>query len=225
MRIYQEIIKPDHLCFDIGANIGNKSNLMLSLGANVIAFEPQTQCYDNLISRFYGVQNISIEKVALSDYKGVSNIFISNAHTISSMSSEFIEEVKKSRFASYNWNGQEEVDTDMLDNMIAKYGVPNFIKIDVEGYEYEVLKGLSNPDSVNLISIEFTPELKHNTKKCMDYLVSIGCELEFNYSDGESGVFTYDNWLDFDSMWNILSKDESRYTFGDVYIKNKNYNL
>mgnify|MGYP001374673666 CR=1 FL=1 len=225
MRIYEQIIKPGYLCFDIGANMGNKSQLMLSLGSKVIAFEPQTQCYDNLVSRFHNDDNIIIEKIALSNYRGESSIFISNAHTISSMSTEFIGEVKKSRFASYNWNEQEPVNTDMLDNMISKYGVPNFIKIDVEGYEYEVLTGLSDPDSVNLVSIEFTPELKHNTKKCMDYLISIGCDLEFNYSDGETGVFTYENWLDYDSMWDILSKDESRYTFGDVYIKNKNYSL
>ncbi len=47
-RFYSELIKKNDLCFDIGANIGSKSKLFIKTGAKVIAFEPQSSCFEVL---------------------------------------------------------------------------------------------------------------------------------------------------------------------------------
>ena len=41
LNFYSELIKKDDLCFDIGANYGNRSEVFIKLGAKVVAFEPQ----------------------------------------------------------------------------------------------------------------------------------------------------------------------------------------
>jgi hypothetical protein len=66
-----------------------------------------------------------------------------------------------------------------LDKLIEQFGIPSFIKIDVEGFEYEVIKGLSKP--VKALSLEFTPEIIESTYKCINYLQQLG-KINLNYS-------------------------------------------
>jgi hypothetical protein len=66
-----------------------------------------------------------------------------------------------------------------LDRLIEQYGTPSFIKIDVEGFEYQVVKGLTQP--VKTLSLEFTPEFIESTFKCIDHLQRLG-NIRLNYS-------------------------------------------
>ena len=82
--------------------------------------------------------------IGLGANPSVVELKISDAHVLSSMSNRWIESTTQSgRFSSYNWNKSIDVKVDTLDNMFTKFGVPRFVKIDVEGYELEVLQGLS----------------------------------------------------------------------------------
>ena len=73
---------------------------------------------------------------------------------ISSLSSDWVRAVQKTgRFSEYKWNRKQTVFIDTLDSLIAQYGVPAFMKIDVEGFEDQVVSGLSIP--VGAISMEF----------------------------------------------------------------------
>src|SRR5262245_14614026 len=49
--LYRPFIHPGDLCFDIGANYGFKTEVFLSLGARVVAFEPQPDCCQELKAR------------------------------------------------------------------------------------------------------------------------------------------------------------------------------
>jgi hypothetical protein len=130
------------------------------------------------------------------------------------MSRDFISSGLKDRFKFNKWNIEKTVATDTLDNMILKYGKPNFIKIDVEGYELEVLKGLTQ--KIDFISIEFTPELCQKTLDCLDYL---GGSL-YNYGSQEDDTFWFDEWITKDEMIKFLKDiDDYKIEFGDVYIK------
>ncbi len=140
---YSSFIKKGEFCFDVGANIGNRIEPLLQIGARVLAVEPQKRCYDYLSSK-YANRIILITK-GLSDTEGVKNFYISSESAISSFSEEWINTVRAGRFKQFDWNRVVETEMTTLDRLIKEHGVPVFIKIDVEGYELEVLKGLSTP--------------------------------------------------------------------------------
>jgi hypothetical protein len=135
------------------------------------------------------------------------------------MSQKFIEESKKERFQGYNWNNQRKVQTDTLNNMIEKYGTPKFIKIDIEGFELNALKGLTKP--INFISVEFNPELCENTIECIEYIDSLndGNTL-FNYGYRNDEDFKYNEWISKEIIIEYLkSINDFKFEFGDVYCK------
>jgi FkbM family methyltransferase len=217
MNIYSEILNLNDLCFDIGANKGSKTLEMLQFNARVVCVEPQKIPFNDLKTKLFNNSNVFLLNKALSSISGTSEIFISYANTLSTMSSEFINTTSKLRFRGITWDTKEVVETTTLDILIKEYGTPKFCKIDVEGYEVEVLKGLTSP--IPFISIEFTPELKHKTFECMEYMTKVS-DYVFNYSEGESLKFSFDNWLTKEDMICFLSKNNDFVSsFGDVYMK------
>jgi hypothetical protein len=107
-----------------------------------------------------------------------------------------------------------------IDNLIEKFGNPAFIKIDVEGYELEVLKGLSK--ETNLISFEYTvPEQTKKTIECINLFKLINKTIECNYSLGESMEFQLENWISDSDMINLIQSKNFPTTVGDIYIKRK----
>lgn len=217
MNIFQQIINKNDLCFDIGANNGAKTESFLALGARVICVEPQDNCVRMLKYKYEKNSNVVIIDKALSSSNGEKKIFIPAASTLSSMSEEFIKKTKQTRFSEYDWSKEVVCKTTTLDDLIVSYGIPKFCKIDVEGYELEVLKGLTN--KIPYISIEFTPELKHLTFECIELLSKLS-DCKFNYSEGESSKFSFDKWVTKEEMINFLSTNNDFVkSFGDVYIK------
>lgn len=219
MKIFQSLINKGDLVFDVGANNGDKSNILLQLGARVVAFEPQPNCVKYCSSRFNGNDNFIINNIGLDATKGKTILYEANANTLSSMSEDFINVVKKERFINYSWDKKISVKVDTLDNMILKYGKPKFIKIDVEGYELNVLKGLST--IVHVVSIEFTPELISKSLACIKHLENLNKDLVFNYGYREDENFKYDNWISKSEILKYLkSVNDYIFEFGDIYIKN-----
>ena len=207
-----DIIKHGNLVFDVGANIGNKSKEYIAHGARVVTFEPQEKCAD-ICAQIHG---IILERIALDEKKGENTIYEASAHTLSSMSDNFIETVKKGRFMKYLWGKGMKVKTDTLDNMIEKYGMLSYIKIDVEGYELNVLKGLTKPPKY--ISIEFTPELLSKSLECIDYLEKLGMK-EYNYGYMEEKNFKFE-WMNKEKIIEYLSSvKDYKIEFGDIYAR------
>lgn len=215
--MYSEFIKPKFLCFDIGANIGNRTKVFLKLGARVIAVEPQNKCM-KILKKHYGKnEQVALVQKALGEKESVQEMMIGSEHTLSSLSKKWVESVKNSgRFSEFSWDEKQEVELTTLDYLIRTYGLPDFIKIDVEGYEYEVLKGLTGP--VKLLSLEFTPEYVDSTISCIKYLSGIG-NLQLNWSKNESMQMELENWIDQDKMIELLDSFRNECFFGDVYAR------
>jgi FkbM family methyltransferase len=214
---YGQFISMNEVYFDIGANFGNRIEPILELGAKIIAVEPQKACQDSLRAK-YGTR-ITIVGKALDKEEGVQPIYVSNASTLTTLSKEFIAKTQESgRFSEYRWDRTEEVATTTLDRMIEEHGAPRFIKIDVEGYEYNVLQGLTQ--KVAYLSIEYAvPEMTENSLKCINYLTTIG-EIRLNYSVGETMKLELKEWLTRDEMASLIKTKEFQSTgFGDIYIK------
>lgn len=216
---YAQFVAANDLCFDVGANIGNRIGPLLELGARVVAVEPQKECYEVLNENFGN--RIEIVKKGLSGKEGKEDFYISDVNVVSSFSPEFIKAMKGGRFRKFKWKEKIEVEMTTLDVLINRFGSPRFIKIDVEGYELEVLKGLSNP--VAMISFEYTvPELLDNVVKCIEQIEKTGAVHEYNYSVGESMDFELNTWLSIEKMKNHISeKGFSETLFGDVYCRVK----
>jgi hypothetical protein len=108
--------------------------------------------------------------------------------------------------------------------LIKKFGVPHFIKIDVEGFELNVLKGLNHP--VKYLSFEYTvPECKQQIYECISVLTSKSQDnsVEFNYSIGESMEWALARWLSTDEMVALVQSTEFDNTgFGDIYVRQAN---
>ena len=218
LEFYSRFVSPGALCFDVGANTGNRTKILLKLQARVVAVEPQSRCVRILRARYGHNRQFTLVEKALGDTEGEAEMMISDADTISSLSAGWIEAVKQTRrFAGHDWSTKQIVPVTTLDKLISRYGAPDFIKVDVEGYEYEVMKGLSCP--VKMISLEFTPEFIDSTFKCIDHLQKIG-DISLNYSVGESMTFSLSEWVEPKAMVEILSgfRDDHVF-FGDVYVR------
>jgi FkbM family methyltransferase len=224
LKFYSRFIKRDCLCFDIGANLGSRTDTMLKLGARVVAVEPQDSCMEKLEKKYKGNNRVSLVKKAIGKENGKEKLLVSDAHTISSMSRDWINSLKASDMffvssSAFEWQESIDVQVITLDQLISEYGIPDFCKIDVEGYEYNVLSGLSRP--ISMISFEFTPtnefiQLAINT---VEHLASIG-RVEFNYTLGESVTFDLENWVKPEEMSDLISSlPQKTSVCGDIYAR------
>src|SRR5213594_1452970 len=143
-RLWSQFVRPGDLCFDVGANVGERVKILRRLQARVVAVEPQPECV-RILRRTYEAEScVTIVVKALGERDGTADMAISDAWTLSSLSSEWIAAVKDSgRFADHTWDKKISVPVKTLDRLIEEYGPPGFIKIDVEGYEAQVVRGLS----------------------------------------------------------------------------------
>lgn len=216
MHFYNMFIGKDDLCFDIGANYGNRTEVFLSLGAKVIAFEPQPHVVEFLKKKFGN--SIIIEQLALGAKEGFAQMYLSDSSTISSMSKQWIDTVKKTRFQNSNWNEKIDVNVSTLDIMLEKYGIPNFCKIDVEGFELQVLKGLNTP--IQLLSFEFAvPEFTAKAIDCLEYMNKLGV-YECNYSHGESMKLGLQKWISIAELTELIQLLPSQsIDGGDIYLR------
>lgn len=195
MSVYGQILSGHKgcTCFDIGAYCLEKSKEMLSSGAGkVIAVEPQAS-----LLKLQSTDSIIVVEKAVGDAEGKVEFSICRqAYTVSTMA----EHWKTGRFQQFDWSRKLEVDVTTLDNLIAEYGLPYFCKIDVEGYEQNVLQGLSV--AIPCISFEFTAEFIENAYQCIHLLEKLG-----NYHFAMT-VMT-NNPRDFDVDWTSSDKLES----------------
>jgi len=224
LRFYSRFIKKDDLCFDIGANYGMRTEIFLKLGARVVAVEPQDDCMRKLQKKYGNNKRVILVKKAISDKQGKEDLMISDSHTLSSMSKEWMDSIKSSDMffvstRAFSWQKSVKVQVTTLNQLIKEYGKPVFCKIDVEGYEHKVLKGLSEP--IRVVSFEFTPtqEFVLSAIDTVEHLALIG-EVKFNYSFGESISLILDEWVGPDEISNILlNLPEKAHISGDIYAR------
>lgn len=199
------------LVFDIGANIGAKAAAMRDKGARVVCFEPQPACAEELRKRFSGDPDVQVVQTALGAARGKARMSLCPAApTVSTMS----ETWKTGRFRDMVWNEEIEVPVETLDWAISQYGMPDYCKIDVEGFEYDVLQGLST--ALPLLSFEFTKEFTDRAADCLHVLEQCGFHL-FNVSYGETGRFRFDQWLDGTALLDSIAQVRSPLAWGDIY--------
>jgi FkbM family methyltransferase len=213
-KFFQNLLKSEKsVVFDIGANIGDKSAIFRKYAQKVVAVEPDAGGYSKLVSRFFHARKVLVVNAAVGSKPGNETFYVntpgSPANTLSSKWKNILEVESSNRWKrSTPFLTSYPVKVITLDNMIAQYGRPYFIKIDVEGYEYEALKGLSS--AVAVISIEANlPEFRAETQACIDRINSIS-PATFNIIDDNFQFFWKENQgMDATLQW--LEKTDLKY--------------
>lgn len=216
--LYANFIAPGDLCFDVGAHVGNRLLAWRRIGARVVAFEPQPLCMKYLRRRFGKDSDVYLEECALGAAEEKVDLLISS-HTpsVTTLSREWIAAVQQAdSFAHVRWDATASVPQTTLDAQIARYGEPAFCKIDVEGYELEVLAGLSRP--LKALSFEYIGAARSAAVSCLDRLAELG-EYRYNWSPGEAQRLQEREWLDFASMRTCLEALTPADGSGDVYAR------
>ena len=209
-----KLLNSGDLFFDIGAHLGEKSKKFLDKNLKIVMLEPLPQCVKQLRENFKNINNVQILEKAVGRTVGNMKLEVnSKIPTISTMAKHW----KNGRFSNQEWDQKISVEVTTLDRLIKIYGLPNYIKIDVEGFELDVILGLSQ--KAGIISFEFTYEFLDQSIKCLNHLEKIGYN-EFNFSIGESRKF-YTEWSNTENLISKLKNESknNKLLWGDVYCK------
>ena len=219
LKFYSEFVRTGDLVFDVGSNVGDRIDVFLKLGAKIVAIEPQEYCVNILRHRFG--EKVVIVNSGLCEEESEREIHISSAlPLVSSFSEEWISKVKDTKLKGYEWDKTAKIRMTTLDNLIKKHGLPRFIKIDVEGYELEVLKGLNS--TVDTISFEYTyPEYRNRAVECLNRISQINSKLACNFSIDEDMEFALPSWVGIPEMISIVNESDQLGRgkgAGDIYV-------
>lgn len=220
MASYRSFVRFGELVFDIGANRGEKISIFRLLGAKVLAVEPLAAFGDEwvpeLFWRFGDDKDVIIVPVAIGATNGKAPIWIQkNLPEMSSMNRTWMEESAHARFYGEDVLVQDEVRTMTLDGLISVYGWPQFIKVDVEGSENEVVKTLKMP--VAGLNMEYHQDWIPGA--AMQHMDSLG-HYEWNYTLNNAGQFTAPEWMPRDPLIRYMDKHLDKAgpgSWGDIY--------
>lgn len=174
-KFVSRIVKPGDLVFDVGANRGQSSRCYISLGARSIAFEPQHNLHNDIRECCGFSKQLSIDSSALGAKTENRKMFMTEYDQLASLRND--------------WEGRRIGETTIsvstLDAKITEYGKPRYCKIDVEGWEFEVVSGLSQ--AIDIISFEYHlyEDETARVKKVLSRLAELGdywCNIRENSS-------------------------------------------
>ncbi len=213
-KLLQEF-QPGDLIFDIGANVGDKTDVFLRLGARVVVVEPDETCQKIISEKFlklrFSPKPVVIIGKAVSDEVTTKTMWVDGPKSaLNTLSDKWVTALKgeQKRFdtavSSQEFGVQKKVETVTLGQLIATHGMPFFVKIDVEGYEHIALKGLTRP--VPYLSFEVNlPEFRPEAADCVHLLEKIEPRGQFNYAaDCHAGLSLHD-WLKAPELLEILA--------------------
>ena len=217
-RLYAGFVGRGDLVFDIGAHVGNRVRAFASLGCRVVAVEPQPDFAAVLRTLFGRSAEIAIIPAAAGARSGRASLSISErTPTVTTLAPAWRDaRARDPDFARVRWNRRIEVEMTTIDQLIARFGVPVFIKIDVEGAEPDVLAGLTQ--AVPAMSFEYLPRALDHVQLCLARLAGLG-RYRFNWSVGESSRLAESAWLDQQELLARLRTPEAQRRPGDVYVR------
>jgi FkbM family methyltransferase len=215
-RLHGVLVRRGDLVFDVGAHVGDRVASFRRLGARVVAVEPQPALV-KVLKLLYGRRSdVAIEAVAVGRSVGTTRLMINADNpTVSTASPEFVTAARGAPgWEAQRWTRSVSVPVTTLDALVGKHGAPAFIKIDVEGFEEEALRGLSR--AVKAVSFEFTIIQRDVALACIERCIALGYT-RFNAALGESQTFVKGEWVGSDEIAQWLAGLPQAANSGDIY--------
>jgi FkbM family methyltransferase len=222
---YRQFVPDKALVFDVGANVGLYTEIFLSLGARVIAIEPNPACAETL-EKIRPRNRVVVERVAVGSKESELPLFLcDDSSTHSTLSREWIGVAKDlPRLAEKTWGRSINVHMTTLSKLMEKHGCPSFLKIDVEGFEVEALKGFSVLPP--FLSFEFISEMMDSTLQCIELLRGRP-NVEFNVLINQPRLryqefkFILKDWVSSDAIINELHAQgvKQAATYGEIFVR------
>jgi FkbM family methyltransferase len=217
-RLYGAFVRPGDLVLDVGAHVGDRIGAFRRLGARVVAVEPQPALIKTLKLIHGRDRAVAIEPAAVGRNTGMIELKLNiDNPTVSTASEAFL----RAADGAVGWEGQAwtktiRVPVTTLDALIARHGMPAFIKIDVEGFEAEALIGLTRPPPA--LSFEFTTIQRDVAVACLERCAALGYG-RFNAMLGESHVLVHAEWVSAEAIASWLDALPQSANSGDVYAR------
>jgi FkbM family methyltransferase len=179
----KKLLKKGEIVVDIGANIGYYALLGAKLvgeEGKVFAIEPVVENIEilkkNILLNNYS--NIEVFKLAIGDKNQEGEIYLSEYSNLASL-------IDRKKFETGEKIKKEKVKIVTLDKFLEDKPLPDLVRMDVEGYEYEVIKGMENllktKKSFKIfaeIHLDNSPESKERIFEILDILAHYGFKLK-----------------------------------------------
>ena len=214
--LYGRFLKTGDLAFDIGSHVGDRISSFRRLGARVVALEPQPGP-SRVLRLIHGRDpDVTLWQTACGAETGELSFRINSANpTVSTASTEFIGAAAGAvGWEGQTWDHEVTVPVTTLDALVARFGVPALVKIDVEGFEAEVLRGLST--RLPAISFEFTTIQRAVAFDCLAILSRLG-PYRFDLALGETQEFVFGEPRDGEAMAKHVAGLPHEANSGDIY--------
>jgi FkbM family methyltransferase len=180
------------LVFDIGANVGLWTDVLRSAGCRIIAVEPQADCAAQLDSRYAGDAGVTVVAAAVAESEGELDLYLGGSTEHATTSRHWMNDmVARAGYEADYWRSALKVRAITLDQLIERFGAPDYLKLDVEGSELSALRGLSRP--LPLVSFETHGETVDDARACITRLLELG-DFEFNLTPGDFPSPLWPEW-------------------------------
>jgi FkbM family methyltransferase len=213
---YSSLLPKGALVFDIGANVGTMTTIFASLGAKVVAVEPNPDCARH-IERTTSRHAVHVLQAAVGERNGFAELEVSDRKDkMSSLSREWREAVANgNRDYAGMWNRKLTVPMITVDSLVERYQLPFYIKIDVEGYEDRVIKALST--CPQFLSFEFNSTFLEPALSALDN--KIFDHSSFNYTLINPVKFELQDWVHRDELKKRILGLENGAGLGDIFVR------
>ena len=218
-RLYAPFVPRGGLVFDVGAHLGDRTAAFSALGARVVALEPQPRVV-RWLRRIVGRRpGVTIVEEAVGPHLGTTRLAVSRmTPTVSTVSSAWRAEMmdRNAGFQAVRWDHEVDVPMTTLDELIRRFGAPDFCKLDIEGYEADALDGLGR--EVPALSFEFVRGGLGVASRCVERLEILG-RYEYNAVAGEGRSFLFTDWISAEALRSWLDGGADDLPFGDIFAR------
>jgi FkbM family methyltransferase len=213
----RQFVKPGDLVFDIGANQGRWTETYHELHARVVAVEPNSVLAQKVRRRY---RPLAVVDKALGEDAGEAVLHLGRSSGHSTLSSEWMDAVRGSDMPADRWSGTVNVNVETLDTLVSRYGLPDVVKIDVEGAEAAVLRGLSIP--IPFVYFEFQCPYLEAAQGACSRLEELG-DYECNYSVVQNHHWELAEWVPIPALLERIRihAEHNPSDFGDIFARDR----